>query len=152
MHNSGVLPLRRWRSSCPVTEVALFSSSYRAQRFSVLAFAQIGRQLLRYVQLQASAWRQTHGSSSPPGSLPYRRCRQVHLVREQRGLTLHCCIKFFLLLILVAKGLYVQKLLDDMLSPLSNLRNPRWPPLHINDHNSLPVHHRKVICVSIPRF
>ena len=43
-----------------------------------------------------------------------------------------------------------------MLSPLSNLRNsrwrPRWPPLHINDHNSLPVHHRKVIFVSIPRF
>jgi hypothetical protein len=46
----------------------------------------------------------------------------------------------FLLLILVAKGLYFQKLLDDMLSPLSNLRNsrwrPRWPPLPINDHNS----------------
>ena len=44
----------------------------------------------------------------------------------------------FLLLILVAKGLYFQKLLDDMLSPLSNLRNSRWrtrwPPLHINDH------------------
>ena len=43
-----------------------------------------------------------------------------------------------------------------MLSPLSNLRNsrwrPRWPPLHINDHNCLPVHHRKVIFVSIPRF
>ena len=79
-----------------------------------------------------------------------------HIVRKQRGLTLHCCIKFFLLLILVAKGLYVQKLLDDMLSPLSNLRNsrwrPRWPPLHINDHNSLPVHLRKVIFVSIPRF
>ena len=78
------------------------------------------------------------------------------VVREQRGLTLHCCIKFFLLLILVAKGLYVQKLLDDMLSPLSNLRNsrwrPRWPPLHINDHSSRPVHHRKVIFVSIPRF
>ena len=78
------------------------------------------------------------------------------LVREQRGLTLYCCIRFFLLLILVAKGLYVQKLLDDMLSPLSNLRNsrwrPTWPPLHINDHNSLPVHHRKDIFVSIPRF
>jgi len=60
------------------------------------------------------------------------------------------------LLILVAKGLYFQKLLEDMLSPLSNLRysrwRQRWPPLHINDHNSLPVHHRKVIFVSIPRF
>ena len=71
-------------------------------------------------------------------------------------MTLHCCSKFILLLILVAKGLYFQKLLDDMSSPLSNLRNsrwrPRWPPLHINDHNSLPVHHRKVIFVSIPRF
>ena len=71
-------------------------------------------------------------------------------------LTLHCCIKFFLLLILVAKGLYFQKLLDDMLSSLSNLRNsrwhPRWPPLPINDHNSLPIHPRKVIFVSIPRF
>ena len=71
-------------------------------------------------------------------------------------LTLHCCIKFFLLLILVAKGLYFQKLLDDMLSSLSNLRNsrwrPRWPPLPINDHNSPPIHPRKVIFVSIPRF
>jgi len=61
-----------------------------------------------------------------------------------------------LLLILVAKGLYFQKLLDDMLSPLSNLRNsrwrPRWPALHIHDQNSLPVHHRKEIVVSIPRF
>ena len=64
-------------------------------------------------------------------------------------LTLHCCIKFFLLLILVANGLYFQKLLDDMLSSLSNLRNsrwrPRWPPLPINDHNSLPIHPMKVI-------
>ena len=62
----------------------------------------------------------------------------------------------FLLLILVAKGLSFQKLLDDILSPLSNLINsrwrPRWPPLPINDHNPLPVHHRKVIFVAIPRF
>ena len=34
---------------------------------------------------------------------------------------MHCCVKFSLLLILVAKCLYFQKLLDDMLSPLSNL-------------------------------
>jgi len=65
-------------------------------------------------------------------------------------------MNIFLLLILVAKGLYFQKLLDDMLSPLSNLRNsrwhPRWPPLPINDHNSLTIHPRKVIFVSIPRF
>ena len=70
-------------------------------------------------------------------------------------ITLHCCIKFFLLLILVAKGLYIQKLLDDMLSSLSNLRNSRWRPRWpINDHNfnSLPIHHSKVIFVSIPRF
>ena len=49
-----------------------------------------------------------HNNSNPPSNL-------LNIVREQRGLTLHCCIKFFLLLILVAKGLYVQKLLDDML-------------------------------------
>ena len=81
---------------------------------------------------------------------------KVTEVQEQRGLTLHYCIKFFLLLILVAKGLYFQKLLDDMLSPLSNLRYSRWrprsPQLPINDHNSLPFHPRRVIFVSIPRF
>ena len=43
-----------------------------------------------------------------------------------------------------AKGLYFQKLLDDKYS--------RWPPLHINDDNSLPIHPRKVMFVSIPRF
>ena len=91
-----------------------------------------------------------------PPALPSPSFPVFFLVREQRGLTLHCCFQFCLLLILVAKGLYVQKLLDDMLSPLSNLRNsrwrPRWPPLHINDHKFLPVHLRKVIFVSIPRF
>ena len=78
------------------------------------------------------------------------------IVREQRGLTLRCFIKFFLLLILVAKGLCFQKLLDDMLSPLSNLRNsrwrPRWPPLHIHDHNSVPAHYMEVIFGPIPTF
>ena len=42
----------------------------------------------------------------------------------------------FLVLILVAKDLYFQKLLDDMLSNLRNSRwRPRWPPLPINDYN-----------------
>ena len=29
---------------------------------------------------------------------------------------------------------------------------PRWPPLPIDDHNSLRIHPRKEIFVSIPRF
>ena len=40
---------------------------------------------------------------------------------------------------------------DDM-SSLSNLGNSRWPPFLINAHNSVPIHTRKLIYVSVPRF
>ena len=48
--------------------------------------------------------------------------------------------------------LYQIKVHILMMSSRDPRWRPRWPPLPINDHYSLPVHHRKVIFVSIPRF
>ena len=60
-------------------------------------------------------------------------------------LTLHFGIKFFLLLILVAKGVYFQKLLDDMLSSLSNLSRELWSFVGNDGHHGRHLEFLKLL-------
>ena len=76
-------------------------------------------------------------------------CSVKHIVRVTEHLTHFCQLKFFSHLIMLVRDLTMIFGYDDISSPVSNLRYPRWlpkwPPRTLNGYNFINITHRVIL-------